>query len=81
MEVTIDIGYEQLLAAIKKLPAAKINQLKYALDESFINEKATEELSDFQSYLLSAPVMAAKQFEKYKSERKYFSQSAARYFS
>jgi len=23
MEITIDIGYEQLLAAIKKLPAAK----------------------------------------------------------
>jgi len=28
MEITIDIEYEQLLAAIKKLPAAKIKQLK-----------------------------------------------------
>ena len=44
MEVTIDIGYEQLVAAIKKLPAAKIKQLKSVLDEDFIKEKASKEL-------------------------------------
>ena len=57
MEVSIDIRYEQLLEAIKKLPAAKIKQLRSVLDDSFINEKAAEELSDFQNYLLKGPVI------------------------
>ena len=74
MEVSIDIRYEQLLEAIKKLPAAKIKQLRSVLDDSFINEKAAEELSDFQNYLLKGPVMNTNQFEKYQSERKHFNQ-------
>lgn len=72
MELTIDIGYEQLLAAIKKLPAAKIKQLKSVLDEQFIDEKASEELSDFQNFLLSGPVMSPEQYEKHLAGRKYF---------
>jgi hypothetical protein len=74
MEVTIDIRYEQLLAAIKKLPAAKIKQLKSVLDDGFISEKAAGELSDFQSYLLKGPVMSDRQFEQHQSERKNFNQ-------
>ena len=73
MEITVDIGYEQLLAAIKKLPAAKIRQLKSTLDEGFIQEKASEELSDFQNYLLQGPVMNTDQYEKYLADRKHFS--------
>ncbi|QDW26209.1 hypothetical protein FFJ24_015855 [Pedobacter sp. KBS0701] len=58
MEITIDIGYEQLLAAIKKLPAAKIKQLKSVLNEEFIEQKASKDLSDFQDFLLKGPVMS-----------------------
>lgn len=36
MEVTVDIRFEQLLYTVKKLPAAKIKQLKSALDEGYI---------------------------------------------
>ena len=72
MEVTVDIGYEQLLDAIKKLPAAKINQLKTALNEGFIQEKATAELSDFQSFLLNAPTMGSDQYKQHKIDRKHF---------
>lgn len=74
MEVIVDIGYEQLLAAIKKLPAAKIKQLKSVLDDGFIDEKASGELSDFQNYLLEAPVMNDEQFEQHKQARKNFNQ-------
>lgn len=73
MEVTVDIGFEQLLDTIKKLPAAKIKQLKSALDESFIDAKASEELSDFQNYLLKGPVMGPGQYGKFKESRKHFS--------
>jgi len=72
MEITIDIGYEQLVAAIKKLPAAKIKQLKSVLDEDFIKEKASKELSDFQSFLLKGPVMSSEQYEQHLAGRKHF---------
>ena len=73
MEVTVNIGYEQLLDAIKKLPAAKINQLKTVLNEGFIQEKATSELSEFQSFLLNAPTMDSDQYKQHKLDRKHFS--------
>jgi hypothetical protein len=71
MEITIDVKYEQLLAAIKKLPAAKIQQLKSVLDEGFIQDKASEELSDFQSFLLKGPVMSAEQYKQHRAYRKH----------
>jgi hypothetical protein len=72
MEITVDIRYEQLLAAIKKLPAAKIKQLKSVLDDDFIMEKASGELSDFQNFLLRAPVMSSEQYENHLADRKNF---------
>ncbi len=72
MEVTVDIGYDQLVDAIKKLPAAKIYQLKSALNDNFIQEKATSELSGFQKFLLTAPTMNSDQFKRHKANRKYF---------
>ena len=72
MEITVDIRYEQLLAAIKKLPAAKIKQLKSVLDDDFIREKASGELSDFQNFLLRAPVMSSEQYENHLADRKNF---------
>lgn len=73
MEVTVDIRFEQLLDTIKKLPAAKIKQLKSALDEGYIAAKASDELSDFQNYLLGGPIMDADQYAKFKENRKHFS--------
>jgi len=72
MEITIDIKYDQLLAAIKKLPAAKIKQLKSVLDDDFIREKASVELSDFQDFLIRGPVMSAEQYEDHLADRKHF---------
>jgi hypothetical protein len=72
MEITVDIKYEQLLAAIKKLPAAKIKQLKSVLDDGFIQEKAFGELSDFQNFLLRGPVMSSEQYENHRADRKHF---------
>lgn len=73
MEVTVDIKFGQLLDSIKKLPAAKIQQLKSALDEGYIAAKADKELSNFQDYLLTGPVMDAEQYAAFKENRKHFS--------
>jgi len=72
MSSSAAIGYEQLLAAIKKLPAAKIKQLRLALDDSYIRERASEELSDFQNFLLRGPVMTTGQYENHLTDRKHF---------
>ena len=72
MGITIDIRYEQLLAAIKKLPAAKIVQLKSVLDDNLIQGKALEDLSDFQSFLLNGPIMSAEQYKNHLADRKHF---------
>ena len=75
MEITVDIRYEQLLEAIKKLPAAKIKQLRSVLDDGFIKEKASGELSEFQNFLLRGPVMSSEQYESYLVGRKHFNAS------
>jgi hypothetical protein len=67
-----------LLAAIKKMPAGKLKQLKSVLDEGFIGEKAGEQLSDFQNYLLKGPVMNARQFRRHQQVRKNLNQWSAR---
>jgi len=72
MEITVDIKYEQLLEAIKKLPAAKIKQLRSALDDGFIQQKATEQFSDFQEFLLNGPVMSEEQYQQHQTNRKHF---------
>ncbi len=72
MEITVNIGFEQLLDLIKKLPAGKIKQLKTALDDDFIEEKAEKELSDFQSFLLKGPVMDSNQYAQHLQDRRHF---------
>jgi hypothetical protein len=73
MEITVEIKYEQLVDAIRKLPAAKIKQLRSVLDDNLIQEKASEELSDFQSFLLKGPITSSEQYEQHLADRKHFS--------
>jgi len=72
MEMIVAIGFEQLLDLIKKLPAGKIKQLKTALDDHFIEEKAEEELSGFQSFLLNGPIMDSNQYAQHLQDRRHF---------
>ena len=74
MELTVKIGYEQILNLVKQLPAGKIVQLKSALNDKFIEKKAQEEISDFQSFLLSGPVMTEEEYENFADSRKQWNQ-------
>jgi hypothetical protein len=69
MELKVDIGYEQLVQAIKQLPASKIMQLKADLAEKISTAKGSEPNADFQKLLLSGPVMDDKQYAEYKDIR------------
>lgn len=68
------VKYDQILKLIQQLPAGKILQLKSALDEKYIRQKAAKEITDFQEFLLSAPVMSEKELEAFKENRKHFNQ-------
>ncbi|MFI5162926.1 MAG: hypothetical protein ACHQHN_16715 [Sphingobacteriales bacterium] len=62
----IDIGFEQLVQAIRQLPASKIMQLKAELAEK---KDAGNSTAEFQELLLSGPIMDDKQYENYKDIR------------
>ena len=69
MELKVDIGFEQLIQAIKQLPASKIMQLKAELEEKVPASKVSKSNADFLKLLLSGPVMDDKQYEEYKDVR------------
>ncbi|MCE6990360.1 hypothetical protein [Dyadobacter sp. CY323] len=70
MELTVHIEYEQILKLARQLPAAKIIQLKSDLNTGFIKEKAEKQISQFQKFLLSGPVMTDDQLDEFKNNRK-----------
>jgi len=49
--------------------------LKSVLDDGFIEKKASEELLDFQNFLLSGSTMSSEQYEQYVANRKHFNLS------
>lgn len=73
MELKVDIGFDQLLHAIKKLPLAKINQLKIELSEGFLGADDNHR-SDFQKLLLKGPTMSEEQYTNFKEVRSKISQ-------
>jgi hypothetical protein len=78
MELKVEIGYEQLVQAIKQLPVSKILQLKaeLAVEKPTGNHSANS--VDFQKLLLKGPVMDDKQYEGYKSLRNRFNKWRAK---
>jgi hypothetical protein len=80
MELTLNLGYSQIFNLVKQLPANQIVKIKYELSESTIAEKAKEEISDFQKFILAAPVMSDEQFSKFNQQRTHFNQWRVQYF-
>lgn len=74
MDLTVKIGFEEVLNLVKQLPASKIKQLQVFLNQDFISKKASDEISSFQNFLINAPVMTEKELDNYKFNRNQFSQ-------
>ncbi|MCK4663496.1 MAG: hypothetical protein KAT68_11565 [Bacteroidales bacterium] len=72
MQFTVDIRIEQLINTIKKLPANQIEKIKSALNDRIIAEKAKSDISEFQKFLLSGPIMTEEQYNQFKENRKRF---------
>jgi hypothetical protein len=72
MELTLNIGYDQLLLLVKQLSANQIAKLKSELDDEFVLSKSKAEITEFQKFLLNGPVMNKEQFNNYLENRKHF---------
>ncbi|MDR2585679.1 MAG: hypothetical protein LBC84_05590 [Prevotellaceae bacterium] len=74
MELTLELGYSQILHLIGQLPANQIAKIKYEITDKSIVEKATKEITDFQKFILSAPAMSDEQYSNFKQQRERFNQ-------
>jgi len=72
MELTLNLGYAQIIGLIKQLPANQIEKIKTELTEDFIWTKAKSEISDFQKFILTGPVMSTEQYQDFKQQRQQF---------
>ncbi|MBU0765632.1 MAG: hypothetical protein KJ607_12430 [Bacteroidetes bacterium] len=70
MELTINIGFDQILKVIRQLPANQIRILKTELTEELIATKAEQEISEFQKFLMEVPVMTDEQYKNFIEARK-----------
>lgn len=78
MELKVDIGFDQLLDAIKHLPDEQRKIVKAELDKKTTEKKKPvkkrseekKELTDYQKFLLNFPVMSDEQYKEYKQIRK-----------
>jgi len=74
MELSLNIGYEQLLFLIKQLPANQIEKLKNDIEINYKFVQSEQEISEFQKFLLKGPVMSKEQYNTFLENRKHFNQ-------
>lgn len=71
MQVQVDIEFNQLVKIAKKLPAKQWTKLK---DEVDMQCKPTEEASELEAFLLTAPTFTKKQLDEIARTRKAINQ-------
>jgi hypothetical protein len=72
MEVTLNLEYRQILDIVRQLPVNQIERIKRELNENFSQTKTTSEISDFQKFILTGPVMSDGQHQIFKQQREQF---------
>ena len=68
MELKIDIGFDQLLSAVRQLPDKQLKRLKAEIEQ----KEGRSGQTDLQSLLLKGPVATKKQLENIENNRKAF---------
>lgn len=72
MDLMVKIEYDEILNLVKQLPAGKLKQLQASINQDFISKKTSEEISELQNFLLTAPVMTNSELKEFKENRKSF---------
>ncbi len=74
MELSINIGYEQLLRLVRQLPHNDKKKLNNEIEKDLMNTGSKEDMNEFQEFLLQGPSMTDEQFNNFKELRKNFNQ-------
>lgn len=74
MELTLNLGYHQILHLVNQLPANQMAKIKFEISENCIAEKAKSEINDFQKFILSCPIMSDEQYANFNQQRMHFNQ-------
>ncbi|GHS97641.1 hypothetical protein FACS189421_04780 [Bacteroidia bacterium] len=72
MELVVDLGYKQIVNLISQLPANQIEKITKEFTQDYIQKKAQTEISEFQQFLLSGPIMSEEQYQNFKENRNHF---------
>ncbi len=72
MQVQIDIGFEQLLTIVRKLPARKLRRLKAEIEQSSKRSKKSD--VNLEALLLNGPTATQRQLEIISANRKAINQ-------
>jgi len=70
MELKVEIGFDQLLEAIRHLPDDKKLLLKEELSTAQ-KQESLKSITNFQELLLNGPTIDDEQYKEYKKIRKY----------
>jgi hypothetical protein len=70
MEVQVDIGFDQLLKIVKKLPSGQLKQLKAEIEK----EAEAHKTVNLEALLLNGPTATKKQLDTIAKNRKAINQ-------
>ena len=72
MQLTLNLDKKQAYHIISQLSANQIGKIIYELSENNIEEKSKKEISIFQKFILSGPVMSDEQYSDFYKQRQHF---------
>lgn len=70
MQIKLDIGFDQILNIVKKLPSGQLKQLKAEIEKETKNDKPL----DLEALLLGGPTATKKQLDTIARNRKAINQ-------
>ena len=71
MELTMNIEFGQIMHLLGQMPAKQVAKIRNEFSELYVAEKAKAEVTDFQQFLLSAPVMSTEQYSNFSEQRQH----------
>ena len=71
MQIQVDIGFDDLIRIVKKLPKEQLLKFKSELEKQNV---ADTQLQDLELFLLSGPTFSEKQLETIEQTRKAINQ-------
>lgn len=72
MELSVQIGYQQLVQLIQQLPKQHFERLKHDIVSGQLQAQPKMDKSQFKAFLMAGPVMSDEQFNIFQENRQHF---------